>query len=97
MDYTYVDPNLAITLTFGESMDQTVVPLPAQFVLTCNDVVKVPDTVSWDDATHLSIDYAEAVLTVDLCYLRYMAKDPNFLSVLDELVTPFDLLVAEVP
>ena len=78
-------------------MDQTVVPLPAQFALTCNDIVKVPDTVSWDDATHLSIDYAEAVLGVDPCRLRYPAKDVNFLTVHDELVTPFDIIVTAAP
>lgn len=68
-------------------------PLPAQFVITCNDVDKTPDSVTWDDATHLSVDYSEADLTVEECWLRYSAKSPLFLSVADELITPFDLRV----
>jgi len=97
LDYTYVDPNLAITLVFDENMDQTVVPLPAQFILTCNGILKIADSIAWDDATHLSVDYSEAILDVDPCLLRYKAKNINFLSVAGELVTPFEILIAAAP
>lgn len=89
--WAYADPILTITLTFAEDMDQTVAPDTTDFVLTVDDVVKTLATSIWQDARNIELEYSEATLAPTVVDLRYSAKSINFLSVLDELVTPFDL------
>lgn len=91
--WSYIDPDMTLTLTFGETMDQTVVPVPADFVLTVDDVVKVPSDVHWTGATTCVLDYSEVALAPNDVHLRFSTKTPLFLSILDELVTPFDLFI----
>lgn len=88
-----MDPDLSVTLNFAEDMDQTVQPLPADFVLSCDDVVKTIDTVTWVGARELAIDYSEVALAPTIVALRYSTKSSLFLSLLDELITPFDLII----
>jgi len=89
----YADPDLTVKLTFAENMDQAVQPLPSDFVLTVDDVVKTIYTITWISATELAIDYSEALLACTIVGLRYSTKSSRFLSLLDELVTPFDLII----
>ncbi len=92
-NWTYADPAFEVVLTFGENMDQTSQPLPADFVIDIDGVEKTPDTVTWDSATELSLDYNEAVLGPTVVRCRYSKINPDFESALFEKVTPFDILV----
>ena len=96
LDWTYVDPLFDMLLSFDEDMDQTIFPLPAEFILTIDDIEQTISAVTWDDATTLSVEYSEAVLNPIVASLRYPTSSPRFLSVLGELVTPFDLPSTEV-
>ena len=82
-----------VTVTFGEDMDQTVAPVAADFNLELDGVPKVPTAVHWTTATTLVLDYSEALLDPALVELRFSTKTDQFLSVLGELVTPFDIEV----
>ena len=93
-DWTYADPALDVVLTFGENMDQTSEPLPGDFVLDVDGVLKTPIAVAWDSATELSVEYSEAVLGPTVVRCRYSTINPDFESALFEKVTPFDILVA---
>lgn len=92
-DWTYADPLLTVTLTFGETMDQTTKAPPGDFVLVVDDVEKIPISTIWDDANDFTMTYSEATLGAAVVRCRYSAKNPLMLSVLGELVTPFDILV----
>lgn len=92
-NWTYADPALDVVLTFGENMDQTSQPLPADFVLDVDGVAKTPDTVTWDSATELSVEYSEVALGPTAVRCRYSTINPDFESALFEKVTPFDILV----
>lgn len=91
--YTYADPVLDVVLTFGESMDQTSEPLPGDFIFDVDGTLKTPISVDWDSATELSVQYDEAVLGPTVVRCRFSAKNPDFLSIAGEVVTPFDILV----
>jgi len=91
--WSYIDPDLMVTLTFGEDMDQTVVPLPADFVLIVDDVDKTPDVVHWGTARTLVLDYSEGSLSVGQVRCRFSTKTDLFRSILGELITPFDIYV----
>lgn len=92
-DWTYGDPILDVVLTFGETMDTGVEPPPDAFVFDVDGTEKVPVTITWDDATHLSIEYSEAVLGPTVVRCRYSTKADDFVSAAGEEVTPFDILV----
>ncbi len=89
---TYADPLLTLVITFGEDMDQTVEPLPAEFVIVVDGVSKTPISFTWDSATQCTITYSEGVLGPTVVRLRYPAGSARFLSLLAERVTPFDFL-----
>lgn len=91
---TYADPLLTLVITFGEDMDQTVEPLPAEFVIVVDGVSKTPITFLWDSATQCTLTYSEAVLGPVVVRLRYPTGSSRFRSVLLELVTPFDFLTS---
>lgn len=91
--WTYADPALEVVLTFAEDMDQTSQPLPGDFVLDVDGTEKTPDTVTWDSATELSLNYSEVALGPAAIRCRYSTINPDFKSVLLEKVTPFDILV----
>ena len=74
-------------------MDQTSEPLPGDFVLDVDGVEKTPDSLAWDSATELSLQYSEAVLAPTVVRCRYSTINPDFESALFEKVTPFDILV----
>lgn len=92
-NWTYGDPNLAVVLTFGENMDEASEPDPEDFVLDIDGTDKTPDTITWDTATELSLDYSEATLGPTEIHCRFSKKNPDFLSVAGEVATPFDILV----
>lgn len=96
-EFSYADPALEITVDFAQDMDNGVTPVPGDFVLTVDDVVKTIDTVSWDDNRHLSVDYSEAVLGPTVVELRFSTKTANFITDVDEFVTPFDIIVPVTP
>jgi len=74
-------------------MDQTAEPDPASFIFLVDDVEKVPTLFTWVDATNCDIEFNEAVLGPTVVRSRYSLKNPLFLSVGGELVTPFHILV----
>jgi len=85
---------LTITLTFPETMSEVTTPVPADFVIIVDDVEKTPLGVEWGMVNDLSITYSEALMTPTVVKLRFSKKTDKFISVLDELITPFDLLVS---
>lgn len=91
--WTYTDPALDIVLTFGEDMDETSTPPPEAFVLDVDGTEKTPDAIAWDSATELSIEYSEATLGPTVIRCRYSTHADDFVSVVGEEVTPFDILV----
>jgi len=74
-------------------MDVGVEPLPGVFTFIVDGVEKTPTAIVWDDATHLALEYDEAVLGPTVVRCRLSAKDPLLRSQPGELVTPFDILV----
>ncbi len=94
--WNYVDPNLILVVTFPVDMDQTVEPLPAQFIIEVDAAAKVPDTLGWTNPTTMTLTYAEAVLGPTVVRLQYPQMFPNFISLVDQPVFPFDLLGVEV-
>lgn len=92
--WTYSDPALDVVLTLADVMGQTTEPLPSDFVLDVDGTEKTPISITWDSATELSIQYDEVTLGPTVVRCRYSAKNPDFLSVTGELVTPFDILVS---
>ena len=94
--WNYVDPNLILVVTFPVDMDQTVEPLPAQFIIDVDAAAKVPDTLGWTNPTTMTLPYAEAVLGPTVVRLQYPQMFPNFLSLQSQPVFPFDLLGLEV-
>lgn len=56
---SYSDPDLEITITFQNHMDQSVTPLPAELVMYADDVAKTPDSVSWAGDHELLLEYSE--------------------------------------
>lgn len=93
-EWTYVGSDLDCTFEFGEVMDQTATPPAAAVILTVDDIVKTPTSVAWNDGTHCTFTYTEALLGPSVVSARYPAKHPDFRSNLGELVTPFDMAVA---
>lgn len=92
-DWTYGDPNLGITIDFAEDMDQTAEPPMAFWKIDVDGVNKTPDSGAWVDARQYGLAYAEAVLGPTDIRLHWQTKHPDLLSVLDELVTPFNILL----
>ena len=93
---SYLDPQLEITLTFPVDMDETVEPLPAQFVIDVDAVPKTPDSLSWGDATHLLLIYSEALLAPSVIRTQYPQMFDNFVSLVGQPVFPFDLLTTPI-
>jgi len=91
--WVYADPVLTVAIDFPEAMDQTAQPLPGDFVLTVDDVVKPIASLSWISALTMTLLYSEAVLGPTVVKLRFSTKSPLFRSVLGEIVTPFDLVI----
>lgn len=91
--WTYSDPTLVIILTFPVDMDQTVEPLPAQFVIDVDGVPKTPDSLGWTDSKTMTLTYDEAVLGPSVVKCQYPAMFPNFVSLATQPVFPFDLLL----
>ena len=94
--WAYADPTLTMVLTFPVAMDQTVIPLIGQFVAEVDGVPKAPGTVVWNDATHMTLTYLEAVLGPAVVRLQYDQMFPNFVSLDAQPVFPFDLLLTPV-
>ena len=92
-EWTYVDPALVIPLFFPVDMDQTVEPLPAQFIIDVDGAPKTPDALGWTDATTMTLTYNEAVLGPSVISLEYPDLLPNFVSLQGQPVFPFDLLI----
>ena len=92
-DWTYSDPLLSVVLTFGETMNQTKEPLPAEFVFDVDGTEKTPINAAWDSATEFSIEYEEVTLGPSIVRCRYSAINPDFVTAAGEVVTPFDILV----
>lgn len=76
-------------------MDETVKPTTPQLVIDVDGVPKEPDSIGWTDATTLTVPYQEAVLGPSVVRLQYPRMFPNFLSLVDQPVFPFDLLGVE--
>ncbi len=91
---TYADPLLTLALAFGEDMDETVEPLPAEFTIVVDGVDKTPITFVWDLAFQCTLTFSEALLAPTVVRLRYPTGSSRFRSVLLELVTPFDFLTS---
>ena len=91
--WTYVDPLLTCNLIFTEDMSILSEPIPADFVLTVDDVVKTVLSSSWLDLHTLTLTYNEAVLGPGVVRVRFSTKNPDFISVAGEIVTPFDMVI----
>lgn len=72
-------------------MDQTKAPIPLNFVIDVDAIGKVPATVVWADATHLTLTYVEAALGPAHVHLLYSLMQPNYRSVQLHPVFTFDL------
>lgn len=83
-------------LTFPVDMDETVEPVPADFVLLSDGVPKTPDSLGWDTATTLELEYSEVLLDPVLVRAQYPLMAPNFQSLVGQPVFPFDLSLVEV-
>jgi len=94
LNWVYADPTLTITLTFPETMSEVTTPVPGDFVIIVDDVEKTPLDVEWGMVNDLAITYDEAILGPTAVRLRFPTKTDLFISDLDELITPFDLLVS---
>lgn len=92
MEWSYADPDLVLVLEFPVDMDQTVEPLPAQFAIDVDGVPKTPISLGWTDADTMTLTYQEAVLGPSVVRLAYDHMFPNFISLVDQPVFPFDLL-----
>ena len=95
-EWSYVDPGLVIQIFFPVDMDQTVEPLPAQFIITADAVPKTPDSLGWTDATTMTLTYNEVALDPSVVRLAYPNMLPNFISLAGQPVFPFDLLLVDV-
>lgn len=91
--WAYADPDLTFDLQFSENMDQTATPPTSSIIIEVDGVEKEPDNLTWQSATNILVDYAEAVLGPTVVRCRFSAKHDDFLSVAGELVTPFDILI----
>lgn len=91
--WSYGDPVLDVRVTFAVDMDQTVQPLASELVITVDGAPHDPSAVNWDDATHLDLEYSEALLGPTDVELAYPAMFPNFLSLQGQPVFPFDIIV----
>lgn len=91
--WAYADPLLTITLTFPENMDLGDEPPATDFVLTVDDVVKTVLDKQYTDATHFELTYSEGTLGPSVVEVRYSRKSALFQSALEELVTPFDMII----
>jgi len=82
-----------VELYFTEDMSILSEPIPADFVLTVDDVVKTALSSSWFDLHQLTLTYDEAILGPTVVKVRFSTKNPDFISVAGEIVTPFDLVI----
>lgn len=80
-------------LYFTDDMSIASEPIPADFVLTVDDVVKTVLSSSWLDLHQLTLTFNEAVLGPSVVKVRFSTKNPDFISVAGEIVTPFDLVI----
>jgi len=78
---------------FVEDMDQTTAPPVGDFVIWVDGMDKTPITAAWTGARNFTLTYSETVLGPSVVRTRFATKNPLFLSVLGELVTPFDILI----
>ena len=93
-EWTYADPILSVQLDWNEVMIDGVEPLPAEFEFLVDGVPKTPTTFIWNTTTQCTLTYSEALLGPSVVRNRYQTSSPRLLSVLGELVTPFDQLVS---
>ena len=77
-------------------MDQTVEPLPGEFIIDVDGVPKTPDTLGWTNPTTMTFTYNEAVLGPSVISLEYPDMLPNFISLAAQPVFPFDLLITPI-
>lgn len=96
MEWSYADPDLVVQAFFPVDMDQTLEPVPADFIIEVDAAAKPPDALGWTDATTMTLTYQEAVLGPSVVRLQYPLMTDNFVSLQGQPVFPFDLLGVEV-
>lgn len=82
-----------MNLTFTDDMSIATQPIPADFVLTVDDVEKTALSSTWFDLHKLTLTYNEVTLNPSNVSVRFSTKNPDFISVAGEVVTPFDILI----
>ena len=85
-----------ITLNHPVDMDQTLQPLPAQFIIEVDGVPKTPDSVLWIAATQVTLLYAEVALGPTLIQTQYPVMFGNYISLVNQPVFPFDLTTTPI-
>lgn len=87
----YIDPNITIIVEFQSAMNQTVTPQLAEMNIYADDVLKVPASITWQDATHLLITYAEAALGAPILDIELPAATDRLRCLLGSVIPAFRL------
>lgn len=93
--WNYTVSDLTVFVDFATTMDVSVQPLPAAFVIDVDGVPKTPDSVSWDTSTALLLEYDEAALAPIVVKAQLPVADPLLRSSGLFIVQPFDITGVE--
>lgn len=94
--FEYSDPALNLEITFPVEMDQTVVPITADFVVEVDGSGTAIDNIEWDDGFTLLLELTAAGETGNPVVVIFATPTPRLRATDTHQACPFTLNIAAI-